>query len=739
MAINPQVIHQLTLKEKASLVSGRDFWYTKAIDRLGIPSLMMTDGPSGLRKQASSQDGLGLKNSVEAVCFPTSALTACSFDRIKIKQLGKYLAIAAKAEGVSILLGPGINLKRSPLAGRNFEYFSEDPYLAGELASAYVQGVQENGVGVSVKHFAANNRENQRFTMSSNINERTLRELYLSAFEKVVKKSQPATIMCSYNQINGILSSQNSRLLTEILRKEWGFKGLVMSDWGAVADHTAAIQAGLDLEMPGKGDFSTQEIVKAVQNNQLSEKTLDQTVARILTLVDDWQQHPNVHKKYDMESQHEFARKMAADSMVLLKNQHVVLPIHASDSIAIIGQLAKKPRYQGSGSSHVNAHWVVSPFQAIISDLPQTPYAPGYSLESPQSNQDLIDQAVSVAAKADKVLLFVGYPEQYESEGFDKDQLNLPDNQNQLIEAVSKVNPNTIIILQNGSVLLMPWLHKVAGVLETYLAGEAVGEATWDILSGRINPSGKLAESFPKRLEDTPSYLTFNADPNVENYREGLFVGYRYYDKKQLSVNFPFGFGLSYTTFDYHNLETTVGDHQVKVSLKLTNTGKLPGAETVQVYLSNLTSKIEKPVKQLIGFEKVTLQPGETKPVSVKLDSRAFSWFNTKTNSWQTDNGSYKIQIGSSSRDIQLTRIVQINWAPTVQPTIGLNTYIGYLINHPEFEDALKKTGINDVFNQITASDPATAKMFLNMPLRAATTVGVTIEQVQEFLNLINS
>ncbi|MDH5106645.1 glycoside hydrolase family 3 C-terminal domain-containing protein [Lentilactobacillus diolivorans] len=739
MAIDPQLINQLTLEEKATLVSGKDFWYTATIDRLNLSPLMMSDGPSGLRKQDAAMSGLGLKESIEAVCFPASALTACSFDRQEMNQLGHYLGKAAQAERVGVLLGPGINLKRSPLAGRNFEYFSEDPYLTGELATAYVNGVQNEGVGVSVKHFAANNRENERFTMSSNIDERTLRELYLSAFEKVVKNAHPATIMCSYNQINGTLNSQNHRLLTDILRNEWGFKGLVMSDWGAVADHTAAIKAGLDLEMPGKGDLSTEEIVAAVKKKQLSETTLDRAVSRVLAMIDHWQQQSGDPQKYDMDAQHQFARKLAAKSMVLMKNDHDILPISGADSIAVIGELAKKPRYQGSGSSHVNAHHLVTPFQAIDQARPQTPYAAGYSLNQDEVDHQLIDQAVTLAKRADKVLLFAGYPEQQESEGFDKDNLNLPQSQNQLIEAVAKVNPNTVVILQNGSVLLMPWVHQVAGILETYLAGEAVGEATWDILSGKVTPSGKLAESFPQRLEDTPSYLTFNADPKIENYREGGFVGYRYYDKKQLPVQFPFGFGLSYTSFDYHDLTVSVEGKQVLVSLKVRNTGQRQGEEIVQIYVGNHASHVEMAAKQLVDFGKVGLNPGEETQLSLTLGSRAFSWFNPATENWQVDNGSYEILIGSSSQNIRLHQDISLDWTPVQPLIVNMNTYINVLVDHPELKSALDESGIGEIFDKVMTSDPATAKMFLNMPLRAATTVSVTLEQIQRFVELSNS
>lgn len=732
------IISQLTLEEKAELVSGKDFWYTAAISRLKVPKLMMADGPSGLRKQSETMSGLGLKESVKAICFPASCLTACSFDRDQLKNLGKHLGTAARAEKVDILLGPGINLKRSPLAGRNFEYFSEDPYLTSELAVSYVNGVQSQGVGVSVKHFAANNRENYRFTMSSDIDERTLRELYLSAFEKVVKKAHPATIMCSYNKINGTLNSQNHRLLTEILRNQWGFDGLVMSDWGAVSDHTSAIKAGLDLEMPGKGDLSVSEIINAVETHQLPEGTLNQAVERILKTVNRWH-HPEDLPNYNLEKQHQFARQLAAQSMVLLKNNHHVLPIASDDSIVVVGQLAEKPRYQGSGSSHVNAFQVTTPLKAIQQARPGTTYVPGYSLKTDTVDDEVFNQAVNAAKKADKVLLFAGYPEQTESEGFDKAGMTLPDNQSRLISAIAKANPNTIVILQNGSAVLMPWINQVAGVLETYLAGEAVGDATWDILSGKVNPSGKLAESFPMRLEETPSYLTFNADPRKEIYREGLFMGYRYYDKKRLPVQFPFGFGLSYTDFSYRELFTHVEKNQVTLSFKIKNIGHVRGTEIAQIYVSNHASHTEMPTKQLVNFGKITLEPGEEAQLSYTLPKRAFSWFNSETEQWQNDNGSYIILVGASSQDIRLDQKIKLNWEPVKPLQVNMDTYIKEIVESTMFDQALKISGIGDTFDKIQASDPASAKMFLNMPLRAATTVGVTPEQIASFLKLANA
>lgn len=738
MNIDKTLVQQLDLAEKAALVSGKDFWFTAGITKINLARMMVTDGPSGLRKQADSADALGLNQSVTAVCFPSSALTACSFDRSQLQQLGHYLGQAAKAERVGVLLGPGINLKRSPLAGRNFEYFSEDPYLAGELASAYINGVQAEGVGVSVKHFAANNRENQRFTMSSNVDERTLRELYLAPFEKVVKTSQPATVMCSYNAINGALNSQNQKLLTKILRDEWGFKGLVMSDWGAVADHVAALKAGLDLEMPGKGQPSVDEIVAAVLNKQLSEPDLDRAVWRVLQMINDWQPADEIPVKYDLEQQHEFARQLAAKSFVLLKNDHQVLPVQTEDSIVVMGELAKHPRFQGGGSSHVNAYRVTIPLDVIQQEHKEAAFELGYRLTDQTTDDSLIEQAVATAKSANKVIIFAGFPAAMESEGFDKTSLSLPANQNRLIQAVTAVNANVTVVLQNGSVVLMPWVKQVAAVVETYLAGEAVGEATWDVLSGRVNPAGKLAESFPLRLEDTPSYLTFNADPTEENYREGLFIGYRYYDKKKMAVQFPFGFGLSYTQFAYHDLSLSVGTDAVIGSIAIENIGHNPGTQTIQIYVSNQTSQVEMPAKTLANFVNVELRPGETKDVNFTLPKRVFSWYNERLADWQVDNGKYEVLVGIDSKNIKLQQSIELNWTASKSTKIGPDSYIGDIVGREDVKTALEQTGLAKTFAQISNGDSTDDQMMLNMPLRAAVMVGATSEQIKGLIQLVN-
>ncbi|KIR09133.1 glycosyl hydrolase family 3 [Levilactobacillus brevis] len=728
-------IDQLTLTEKASLVSGKDFWFTAGVERLNLEKIMMTDGPSGLRKQASSADALGLNQSVKAVTFPASALTASSFDRSALTHLGKHLGNAAKAEGVSILLGPGINIKRSPLAGRNFEYFSEDPLVAGELGAAYVTGVQSQAVGVSVKHFAANNRENQRFTSSSNMSERALREIYLAAFERIVTKAHPATIMCSYNAINGTLNSQNFRLLTTILRDEWGFDGVVMSDWGAVADHIAALRAGLDLEMPGKGPQSTAEIVEAVQHGDLAEATLNIAVKRVLKMIHEWHVDSTPHA-YDQEKQHQFARRLAANSFILLKNDHQALPLGNLQDVTILGELAEKPRYQGGGSSHVNAFRVTTPL-SVAQAAGNTTYQAAYQVNATQSEPNQLAQAVAAAKKAPAVVIFAGVPEALESEGFDKTTMALPENQNTLISQVAAVNNRTVVVLQNGSAIEMPWADDVAAILETYLAGEAVGEATWDVLTGAVNPSGKLAESFPFKLADNPTYGTFNASPLTEDYHEDIFVGYRYYDLKQWAVRYPFGFGLSYTHFNYHDLTVTVQDQQVTLRYQLTNDGPVDGQEISQIYVANHASHIEVPRRELRDFVKTALRSGETKTITRILTRRDFSWYNARTASWQMDDGNYTISVGQSSRQLNLSQDISLTWNPKHLAPITANTYIGDIMARPDLRPALEQTKMATSLDQL-ANDDTNSELMKNMPLRAAIMVGIDASQLTEFLRLAN-
>lgn len=731
--IDMNFIQGLTLEERAALVSGKDFWFTAKVPH--FKPMMMSDGPSGLRKQDLKKDGTNVNDSVDAVCFPSSALTASSFDDKMLLKLGHQLGIAASAEKLGLLLGPGVNIKRSPLAGRNFEYFSEDPLLAGRMATAYVKGVQAEGVGVSVKHFAANNRENQRFTSSSNVDERALREIYLSQFERIVKEAQPATIMCSYNRLNGTLNSQNQRLLTDILRNEWGFQGFVMSDWGAVADHIAAIKAGLDLEMPGKGQKSTDEIIAAVHEGRLQESTLNRSVLRILKAVQKWGKDVSQTTSYDKDSQHDFARQLADDSIVLLKNDDQQLPLTDSNSLALIGELAKKPRFEGGGSSHVNAHHVVTPLDAAPAGAR---YAAGYSLDNETADPELSQAAIQLAKESSRVVFFAGFPEVMETEGIDKDTIALPANQNQLIEQVAAVNPNVTVVLQNGSVVEMPWADKVAAIVETYLAGEAVGEATWDILTGKVNPSGKLSETFPLRLQDNPTYGSFDKDPDQENYHEGIFVGYRYYDLHQLPVQFPFGHGLSYTHFSYDNLQVTEEADHVTVSFQLANDGPIDGKEVPQLYIANHASRVEMPVKELRDFAKVNLAAGASQNVTFTLPRRAFAYYNTNKEQWEADNGQYEIMIGSSSRDIRLKRAFKLTIGVNPVDNISNDSYIGDVWHNedPQVQKALKKSGLYDQIKPMM-EDPKWVAISANMPLRSLTASGGGEDAKERFLKTL--
>ena len=672
-----ELLNQMTIEEKASLCSGADFWHTKSIERLGLPAVMVSDGPHGLRKQDETADHLGSEASIEAVCFPTASAMACSFDRELIYNVGSALGEECQAENVNVLLGPGINMKRSPLCGRNFEYYSEDPYLAGELGAAFVSGVQSHGAGTSLKHFAANNQEWRRMSISSEMDERTLREIYLAAFEKTVKKSQPWTVMCSYNRINGTYSCENNWLLNKVLRDEWGFEGLVMTDWGAMNDRIESLEAGLDLEMPSSHGETDKLIVTAVKNGSIPIQVLDKAAKRVLELVD----KSITNKKqisYNKEEHHGLVKKTAINSAVLLKNNGL-LPLSGNENIAIIGQFADIPRIQGGGSSHINCFKTESALEALkktINANYKYSYSQGYDTDKDETNTELLEEALKNAADADVAVIFAGLPDSFESEGFDRTHLNIPECQNHLIEEIYKVQKNIVIVLHNGSPVVMPWLGRAGAVLEMYLAGQASGAAAIDLLFGKANPSGKLAETFPLRLEDNPSYLDFPGSRDKVRYSEGVFIGYRYYDKKNMDVLFPFGHGLSYTTFRYSNMrieingiisntieENTIKSRDtdlVKVYIDITNTGSMAGAEIVQLYVKNFIGLENRPEKELKNFEKVFLEPGETKTACMELDFRSFAYFNETLKDWFVESGTYGILIGASSRDIKCSAEIKI-------------------------------------------------------------------------------
>ncbi|OWA37890.1 glycosyl hydrolase [Saccharibacillus sp. O16] len=681
-----ELMKQMTLEEKAGLCSGRDFWHTKAIERLDIPSVMMTDGPHGLRKQAAEADHLGLNDSVPATCFPSAAGIASSWDRELIRNMGRALGEECQAENVAVLLGPGANIKRSPLCGRNFEYFSEDPYLSSEIAASHIQGVQSQGVGTSLKHFAVNNQEHRRMSVDAVVDERTLREIYLASFEGAVKKGQPWTVMCSYNQVNGTYASENEYLLHDILKEEWGLEGFVVSDWGAVNERAEGLAAGLELEMPSSGGIGDSKIVEAVKNGSLPEEKLDAAVERILRIVFRSIAEKVEQAAYDREEHHQLARQVARESMVLLKNEAGILPLQRTGHYAVIGELAKRPRYQGGGSSHIKPTRLENIYEEFAAEAgeAQVDYADGYSLKSDQIDEAKIAQAVKLAAEADVAVLFAGLPDAYESEGYDRTHLRLPDNQLRLIAELTEAQPNLVVVLSNGSPVEMPWLGGVKGLLEAYLGGQALGGAIADLLFGNVSPSGKLAETFPIRLEDTPAYLSFPGVGDRVEYREGIYVGYRYYDKKKVEPLFPFGYGLSYTTFAYSDLKLSASqadaDSGLEVSVKVSNTGKVTGKEIVQLYVRDVESTVDRPERELKGFEKVELAPGESANVTFTLDRRAFAYYDVETKNWRVESGTFELGVGGSSRDITLTAEVQIEGdAPIFEP-VHRNSLIGDLM-----------------------------------------------------------
>ena len=665
------IVTKMTLQEKIEYISGYTSFSLRAIPRLGIPEIKLADGPQGIRNHAP-----------KSTLYPSGILSASTWNRELLYKLGQGLGQDAKARGVNILLGPGVNIYRAPLCGRNFEYFGEDPYLTGETAKQYILGVQSEGVIATIKHFAANNQEWRRMSISAEIDERTLREIYLAAFETVVKKAQPWTIMCSYNRINGVYSCENDWLLNKVLRDEWGFEGLVMTDWGAMDERVPSLKAGLDLEMPDCHGETDKLIVKAVQSGELEESVLDTAVERILTMVDKYltarkdidpasMVHPlpsSVERGYDVAAHHALARTTAEQSAVLLKNEDI-LPLQKDKKIAFIGEFAKVPRIQGGGSSHINNTSVESALDAAGDSVS---YAQGFHIDEETTDETLLQEAITLAKGSDVAVIFAGLPDSFESEGFDRTHLNMPANQNELIARISEVQPNVVVVLHSGSPIAMPWLDKVAGVLQMYLAGQASGGAAVNLLFGDATPCGKLAETFPLHLEDNPSYLNFPGNREKVCYQEGVFIGYRYYDKKKMDVLFPFGYGLSYTDFTYSNMKVTVNGKnaadvdviketdEIIVSADITNTGNCDGAEIVQLYIKNPVVYEIRPEKELRDFAKVFLKAGETKTVTFTLNARAFSYYETRIHDWYAESGDYEILLASSSRDIRLQDTVSI-------------------------------------------------------------------------------
>lgn len=654
-----KLISEMTIEEKASLCSGADFWHTKAVERLGIPQMMVSDGPHGLRKQDLTAENPGVNLSIEAVCFPSACALACSFDRDLIYRMGQALGNECQAENVGVILGPGANIKRSPICGRNFEYFSEDPYLASNIAASHIKGVQSQNVGTSLKHFLANNQENCRMSVSAEIDERTLNEIYFAAFETAVREGKPWTVMCSYNRVNGVYSSENKMSLTDTLRDRWGFDGFVVSDWGAVNDRVKGVAAGLDLEMPSSGGVNDAKIVEAVKNGTLSEDALNKACENVLGIVKKYLDGRNGNAVWDKEADHRLAAEIASQCMVLLKNEDKILPLDKNKKIAFIGKFADEPRFQGGGSSHINAFRVTGAI-AAAAEYADVSYAQGYRTDEDAADSELLEEAVRLAESSDAAVIFAGLTDLFESEGFDRSHMKMPECQNELIRRVAQVQPNTVVVLHNGSPVEMPWIDDVKGLVEAYLGGQAVGEAECAVLFGKVNPCGRLAETFPKKLSDNPSYLNFPGEGDRVEYREGIFVGYRYYDFKEMDVLFPFGYGLSYTDFEYSNLSVQTDGCNAEVSVTVTNTGSVAGREVVQLYVHDCESSVIRPVKELKGFEKIELKPNESKTVSFHLDRRSFAFYSTEIHDWFVESGDFEIMIGKSSRDIVLSETVNI-------------------------------------------------------------------------------
>ena len=648
---NKNIINKMTLKEKALLLSGKGMWKTYDFEAYGIPAFFLSDGPHGMRTQEGQGDWLGINKSKAATCFPTAATIANSWDRNLAEEVAGALGEEAVSLGVDMILGPGMNIKRSPLCGRNFEYFSEDPYLAGEMGAAYVQGIQDKGPAACPKHFAVNSQELRRMSNNSVVDERTLREIYTSAFETMVEKSAPKAIMSSYNQINGVYANENQYLLQKLLREAFGFQGIVVSDWGASNDHVEGVRCGSNLEMPGNSGTTAKELVRAVRAGKLDEKVLDQRIDKILTVMLPVHKMVEQRKKsFDVEAHHKLARRAAAESIVLLKNEDHILPLSSQKKIAVIGEFAEKARYQGAGSSLVNPTKVENALDLAEKYFPgKVTYEPGYH-RNQKTDQQLVEMAKKAAVEADVVLLFAGLDEASESEGMDRVHMKMPQNQLELINAVAQMNKELIVVVSAGSVVEMPWIKKAKAVLHGYLGGQAGASAMLDVITGKVNPSGKLNETYPICYEDTPTYAYYPGKERNSEYREGVYVGYRYYDTIKKEVLFPFGFGLSYTDFSYSNLKLSENG----VRFCITNVGKIAGAEIAQLYIEKENPVVFRPVHELKGFCKLFLQPGETREVEIPFENRTFKYFNVQTGNWETEEGNYKIMIAKNSRETVL-------------------------------------------------------------------------------------
>lgn len=722
---------QLTLEEKAALCSGADFWHTVAVPRLGIPSIMMSDGPHGLRVQPVAGDHSGTGRSLPATCFPTAAALGSSWDPGLIRSIGSALAEEALAQGISVILGPGVNIKRSLLCGRNFEYFSEDPVLAGIAATAFVDGVQSRGIGASLKHFAVNNQETDRMRVSAEVGERALREIYLPAFEQCVREAQPWTVMCAYNKVNGIYASEHPWLLTEVLREEWGFTGLVVSDWGAVHDRVAAVAAGLDLEMPPDLERSPAALVAAVKAGTLDEADLDRAVRRVLELAGR-APGPRSQPGFDIEAHHELARRAAAESAVLLKNTGRVLPLSPGPGalVAVIGEFARTPRFQGAGSSRVNPTRVetfLEEFSARAGDDVTVRFEPGFPLDSEEVSDEMAGRAARLAAEADCVIMLLGLPPSAESEGFDRARIDLPPNQLALLRLIRQAGAPVVAVLANGGVVdVASWDEDADAILECWLGGQAGASAAAELLLGQAEPAGRLAETIPLRLQDSPAFLDFPGEDGQVRYGEGIFVGYRYYDAREIEVAYPFGFGLSYTSFSYDDLTVEIsgttesGDLEASASCRVTNTGTRPGREVAQVYVGQRAPEVARPPRELKAFAKLTLEPGASQVVRFSLGRRAFAYWSGAASDWVVPPGQYQVAIGSSARDLRLSTTVELTGtAPGRRPLDDLATLEEWLADPRGREILLRAVGTRaDGRPNGVVGDPDRIRVIGNFPLR---------------------
>ncbi|MDO4283956.1 MAG: glycoside hydrolase family 3 C-terminal domain-containing protein [Eubacteriales bacterium] len=787
-----EVVASMTLEEKASFIAGRDFWSLQGLEREGIPSIMVTDGPHGLRKQTAATDMLGLNESNPAIAFPAGCAQASAFDPAVAETVGRELGKLAQAENVGVVLGPALNIKRSPLCGRNFEYYSEDPLVSGRTAAAAIRGVQGEGVGACPKHYCANNQEYYRMTSNSVVDEQTMREIYLPGFETAVKDAQPWSIMCSYNRLNGTYLSENRKYLTEILKEEWGFDGAVMTDWGACDEPVESLAAGLDLEMPGAAKDNVRAVRSAAESGQLPMEVLDEAVARVLTMITRYTERhdpemdgTDAAKYYDFEAGHAAARTAAEECAVLLRNEGGVLPLSREEKVVFLGEFAEAPRYQGGGSSHISPYRVTSAKEAVLG-WENVSFAQGYrETASPEESEALLQEAVQAAQRADKAVIFAGLPESYESEGLDRADMNLPAEQNRLISAVAAVQPNTIVVLHNGAPVALPWLEEVAGVLEMYLGGEAVGEAAVNLLYGEVNPGGRLAETFPLRVEDTPCYPYYGVEKDDVVYREGRLVGYRFYETMKREAAFPFGYGLSYTSFAYsdltlekgaseaaegqqaqagaeHSAEAGAGaaggqtgwismtdEDTLTVRVSVTNTGSRAGKEVVQLYIGNAKGDTVRPLRELRDYAKVELQPGETKEVSFTLGKRAFAEWNEQAGDWSVPEGVYTVEIGRNASEILCSAPVQVSPVQPRPVLFTVNSPLGDVMKTPAGQAVLGQM-MQAMKGEVNApseseaspmSDEATQATGMAMPLRALVSFApdMTRAQAQQIVDAINA